>query len=61
MKLSCDICGGALEITSGGQGASCTVCGLGFTMVRLREKLNIRMLEVPELTPPLPEPPGAAP
>ncbi len=40
MKLTCDLCGGALQVNLGGQGATCTVCGLGHTMDRLREKLN---------------------
>lgn len=40
MKLTCDLCGGTLQVNLGGQGATCTVCGLGHTMERLREKLN---------------------
>lgn len=37
MKLKCELCGGSLQVGSGGQGASCMVCGLHYTMERLRE------------------------
>ena len=37
MKLKCDLCGGPLQVTSGGKGASCMVCGLNYTMERLQE------------------------
>lgn len=40
MKLVCDLCGGALQMNSGGQGATCTGCGLTYSMERLREKLG---------------------
>ena len=40
MKITCDLCGGMLQINSGGQGATCENCGIGYTMARLREKLN---------------------
>lgn len=40
MKITCDLCGGALQINLGGKGATCMTCGLGYTMERLREKLN---------------------
>lgn len=40
MKLGCDLCGGALQMNLGGQGATCTACGMGYTMERLREKLS---------------------
>ena len=40
MKITCDLCGGALQINLGGQGATCTNCGLSYTMDRLREKLT---------------------
>ena len=59
MRIICDICGGGLQINSGGQGAICTVCHLNYAMSRLREKLNLQMMNVPELAPPAPEPPGS--
>lgn len=40
MKLTCDLCGGSLQMNLGGQSATCTCCGLGYSMERLREKLN---------------------
>jgi len=39
MKLMCDLCGGSLQMNSGGQGAVCVHCGLGYTMEHLRGKL----------------------
>lgn len=59
MKLTCDLCGGALQINLGGQGATCTNCGLSYTMDRLREKLTGAPPVPPE--PPKPEPPMPAP
>lgn len=40
MKLTCDLCGGTLQMNAGGQGATCMVCGLGYSMDRLREMLR---------------------
>ena len=40
MKLSCDLCGGTLQVNLGGQGATCTTCGLAYPMRRLREMLT---------------------
>lgn len=40
MKLTCDICGGELQVLSGGQGATCKVCGVTYDIERLREKLG---------------------
>ena len=57
MRLLCDICGGGLQINSGGQGAICTVCQLNYSMTRLREKLSLNVIE---LAPPAPEPPESA-
>ena len=54
MKITCDLCGGALQINLGGQGATCTNCGLSYTMDRLREKLT-------GATPVPPEPPKKEP
>ena len=59
MKLTCDLCGGTLQVNPGGQGATCSTCGLGYTMERLREKLGIRNEEQnnPKPVPPKPVPP----
>ena len=42
MKISCELCGGALQMNVGGQGATCAVCGLSYPMERLREMLAAR-------------------
>lgn len=59
MKITCDLCGGTLQINLGGQGATCTNCGLTYTMDRLREKLTGATPVPPE--PPKPEPPKPEP
>lgn len=48
MKLTCDICGGALEMNAGGQGAVCANCGLTYSMERLKEKLGVQSPAKPE-------------
>ena len=40
MKLTCDICGGTLQMNSGGTGATCVNCGMTYSVDRLREKLG---------------------
>lgn len=40
MKLTCDLCGGTLQMNLDGNGAVCTNCGLTYPMERLREMLN---------------------
>ena len=40
MKLTCDICGGTLQMNSDGKGASCVNCGITYSVERLREKLG---------------------
>jgi len=40
MKITCDLCGSPLQMNPGGQGASCTLCGMLYTMERMREKLQ---------------------
>ena len=40
MKLTCDLCGGALQMDKDGQSAVCTQCGIAYPMERLREKLG---------------------
>lgn len=61
MKLTCDLCGGTLQMNLGGQGASCTGCGLSYTMDRLREKLSQSTAEPPKPVIPVPEPPVPTP
>lgn len=59
MKLTCDLCGGALQMNLGGQGATCLNCGITYPMERLREMLNGKTSVTPE--PPKPEPPKPEP
>ena len=51
MKLTCDLCGGKLQVNPGGQGAHCADCGLGYTLERLREKLGVQTPRQPESAP----------
>lgn len=51
MKLTCDLCGGKLQVNPGGQSARCADCGLGYTFERLREKLGIQTPRQPEPAP----------
>ena len=41
MKLTCDLCGGTLQMNAGGKDASCKNCGLCYPMDVLREKLGL--------------------
>lgn len=60
MKLTCDLCGGTLQMNLNGQGATCTNCGLTYPIERLREMLNNK---APDKTPveDTPAEPKAAP
>ncbi len=40
MKLTCDLCGGTLQMNAGGKGAACAGCGMTYSMDALREKLG---------------------
>ena len=40
-KLLCDICNAELEMTSNGQSAVCTGCGMAYPVARLKAKLGI--------------------
>lgn len=40
MKLLCDICGGQLQMCDNGKGATCTGCGINYSVENLRAKLN---------------------
>ncbi len=42
MKLTCDLCGGELEMNTAGQGAVCKYCGLTYSAERLKEKWAIQ-------------------
>lgn len=64
MKITCDLCGGALQMNPGGRGATCTECGLTYSMERLREMLAGKTSVKPEPlkpVPPKPEPPKPMP
>ncbi len=68
MKITCDLCGGTLQMNPGGQTALCTGCGLCYPMARLREKLvpppvGTAPVTAPEATGSIPvtEPVPAAP
>lgn len=47
MKISCDLCGSELQMEAGGQSARCTVCGMVYSLERLREKMKIPPAEEP--------------
>lgn len=38
MAITCDVCGGELLIGAGGKTAKCTVCGVSYSIERIREK-----------------------
>jgi hypothetical protein len=40
MKLTCDLCGGALQMNAGAQDASCKNCGMCYPLEMLRERLK---------------------
>lgn len=41
MKLTCDLCGGALQMNAGAKDASCKNCGLCYSLEMLREKIGL--------------------
>ena len=59
MKLTCDLCGGALQMNLGGQDATCKSCGLVYSLARLQEKLGIGGA-APSKTPEAPTKPAVA-
>ena len=69
MKLKCDLCDSALQMNLGGKSATCTGCGLTYSMDRLKEMLGSKTTEIPnppkaeapKTEPPKPEPPKAEP
>ena len=40
MAITCDVCNGELMIGAGGKTAKCTVCGISYSIERIREKVN---------------------
>ena len=40
MKLTCDLCGGELQMNLDGQGAVCVNCGMTYSVEHLRKKLK---------------------
>lgn len=40
MKLTCDLCGNALQMNADRQGATCTGCGMNYTLESLRQTLK---------------------
>ncbi|MBE6648928.1 MAG: leucine-rich repeat domain-containing protein [Ruminococcaceae bacterium] len=43
--LLCDICSGNLVMNSGGQNATCSVCGISYSVERLREKIQTQNIQ----------------
>ena len=41
MKLTCDVCGGALQMNAGAQDATCKTCGMCYSIELLRSKLRL--------------------
>lgn len=59
MKLSCDVCGSALQMNASGKDATCICCGMCYSLEVLREKLNrTAPVQQPQ---PAPRTPVAAP
>lgn len=42
MKLTCDLCGGTLQMNTDGKGAVCTNCGLTYPIETLRQKMGLQ-------------------
>lgn len=49
MKLTCDLCGGELQMQAGGQRACCANCGLEYSQERLVEMLKDNTQVRPEV------------
>ena len=48
MKLTCDLCGGELQMNLDGQGAACGSCGMTYSLEHLRKKLGVQTAEKQE-------------
>lgn len=48
MKLTCDLCGGVLQMNLDGQGAVCGNCGMTYSLEHLRKKLGSQSVEKQE-------------
>ena len=55
MKLTCDLCGGVLQMNAGGKDATCKTCGLCYPIAVLREKLGLGAAAQPQEKPAEPE------
>ena len=51
MKLTCDLCGGVLQMNAGGKDATCKTCGLCYSIDLLREKLGLGATAKPQEKP----------
>ena len=51
MKLTCDLCGGELELSTGGISAVCRNCGIEYGAERLREKRDEMQPPAAEIPP----------
>lgn len=65
MKLTCDLCGGELEVNTARQGAVCRSCGLTYSPERLKEKQAAQppikpVIETPPVTNEASQKPSAA-
>lgn len=61
MSIQCDLCGGQLIMEAGGKNAVCEVCGMKYSLMRLREKAQEAMAGRSAATPvPAAEPAPAA-
>ena len=45
MKLTCDLCGGELQMNLDGKGATCSNCGMTYSLEHLRKKLGAQSAE----------------
>ena len=43
--LQCDVCSGSLVINAGGQFATCSACGISYSVERLREKIQSQTIQ----------------
>ena len=43
--LQCDVCSGSLIMNTGGQTATCSVCGISYSVERLREKIRSQTIQ----------------
>ena len=51
MKLLCDICGGPLQMCENGKGATCTGCGMNYSVENLRARFQNQTTTEPAVKP----------